>query len=207
MLLVAHRTLVDLAAYIFMTRQAKVLSYKISALPYGLLLTQFLHVMLIPKCAEELKGHPLMLVNKTTLSRSMAQTHRQQVRAVALRRQEQPPQFELGQSQLELDLGTSDEVTNMGRSLGGGLKIELSATVPVVMHPTLQVLSDISDQLTALETKVNKQDSQWKKEVESVRSYLKVVATLKQLQALMRRVEDMEKYMKKIRDVLALMDE
>lgn len=39
MLLVEHRTLVDLAMYVFMTRQAKALSYELSALPYGLLLT------------------------------------------------------------------------------------------------------------------------------------------------------------------------
>lgn len=68
MLLVEHGTLVDLAVYIFMTRQAKALSYELSALPYGLLLTQFLNVILIPEGVEELKGHLLLLINKTILS-------------------------------------------------------------------------------------------------------------------------------------------
>lgn len=63
------------------------------------------------------------------------------------------------------------------------------------------MLSDISAQLTAMETK----DSQLRKEVESIWSGLKVVAS--SLQVLMRWVGDMEEHMKKVRYVLQLMDE
>lgn len=58
-----------------------------------------------------------------------------------------------------------------------------------------------------MEKKIGEQDSQLKREVKSVQSDLKVVASSKQLQALMRRVKDMEEHMKKISDVLAISDE
>lgn len=74
MLLVACGTPVDLAAYIFLTIQAEALSHELLALSYGLLLTQFLHAMLVPEGADEEKGHPLLPINDTTLFRSMAQT-------------------------------------------------------------------------------------------------------------------------------------
>lgn len=71
MLLVAHRTPVDLAMYIFLTIWAEALSYELSALSYGLLLTQFLLEMIVPEGTDEAKGRPLLLISKTTLSRSM----------------------------------------------------------------------------------------------------------------------------------------
>ncbi|KAB1206714.1 hypothetical protein CJ030_MR7G013539 [Morella rubra] len=75
------------------------------------------------------------------------------------------------------------------------------------MDPTHQVLSDISDRLTALEKKVDEQKTQLRREVEFVQSDLKAMETLKQLQAPMRRGGDMEEHMKKVSDVLAISDE
>ncbi|KAB1212506.1 hypothetical protein CJ030_MR5G019089 [Morella rubra] len=46
------------------------------SLPHGILLTQFHHALLVPEGAYELRAVPLGSINKTTLSKSMAQTCR-----------------------------------------------------------------------------------------------------------------------------------
>ncbi|KAB1212435.1 hypothetical protein CJ030_MR5G023977 [Morella rubra] len=71
------------------------------------------------------------------------------------------------------------------------------------MEPTHQVLSDINARLTALETKVSQQDSQWRK-VEAIRSNLKTMASLAQLHALTLQVGEMEEHMRRENESIEL---
>ncbi|KAB1226414.1 hypothetical protein CJ030_MR1G014121 [Morella rubra] len=48
----------------------------LTSFPHEILLTQFLHVLLVPKGANEQRAVPLGSINKTTLSKAMAQTRR-----------------------------------------------------------------------------------------------------------------------------------
>ncbi|KAB1219578.1 hypothetical protein CJ030_MR3G011162 [Morella rubra] len=74
---VVQRLPIDLASYIYQVVRAKALQTDAQyLLPYGILLTQFLHAMMVPEGIDEPRAFPLGSINKTTLSKSMAQTHR-----------------------------------------------------------------------------------------------------------------------------------
>ncbi|KAB1227070.1 hypothetical protein CJ030_MR1G009581 [Morella rubra] len=75
------------------------------SLPYGVLLTQFLHNLMVPEGADEPRALPLGSINKTTLSKSMAQTRRVLGAARAARaRREEPAQ---GTEEQDLGQGSS----------------------------------------------------------------------------------------------------
>ncbi|KAB1199776.1 hypothetical protein CJ030_MR0G013668 [Morella rubra] len=80
-------------------------------------------------------------------------------------------------------------------------------SLALMPSPTHQMLSDINAQLIALESKVGIVDSEWRKEVAAVWSYLKGFASGAQLHALTERVSLIEKHMDRVRKVLLLADE
>ncbi|KAB1226383.1 hypothetical protein CJ030_MR1G015959 [Morella rubra] len=68
---------VDMASYIYQSVRAEALKTDAQiSLPHEILLTQFLHALLVPEGANEPRAVPLGSINKTTLSKSMAQTRR-----------------------------------------------------------------------------------------------------------------------------------
>ncbi|KAB1226413.1 hypothetical protein CJ030_MR1G014120 [Morella rubra] len=74
---VKHGLPVDMASYIYQSVRAMALKTDAQiSLPHGILLTQFHHALLVPEGAYELRAVPLGSINKTTLSKSMAQTRR-----------------------------------------------------------------------------------------------------------------------------------
>ncbi|KAB1218831.1 hypothetical protein CJ030_MR3G007330 [Morella rubra] len=79
---------VDIASYIYLSIRAEALKTDATiSLPHGILLTQFLHAMMVPESGDEPRALPLGSINKTTLSKSIAQTRRAlQAARVARRR-------------------------------------------------------------------------------------------------------------------------
>ncbi|KAB1225196.1 hypothetical protein CJ030_MR1G016590 [Morella rubra] len=66
---------VDIASYIYLSIRAEALKTDATiSLPHGILLTQFLHAMMVPESGDEPRALPLGSINKTTLSKSIAQT-------------------------------------------------------------------------------------------------------------------------------------
>lgn len=65
----------DMASYIYQTVRVEALKTDTGiSLPYDILLTHLIHIMLVPKGANEPKALPLRQINKVTLSCSMVQT-------------------------------------------------------------------------------------------------------------------------------------
>ncbi|KAB1220037.1 hypothetical protein CJ030_MR3G001926 [Morella rubra] len=63
---------VDMASFIYQSVRAEALKTDAQiSLPYGVLLTQFLHNLILPEGADEPRALPLGSINKTTLSKSM----------------------------------------------------------------------------------------------------------------------------------------
>ncbi|KAB1209759.1 hypothetical protein CJ030_MR6G005324 [Morella rubra] len=85
--LVAWEEPIDLALYIFQTVRTQALSHDSVSLSYGVLLTQFLHAMLVPEGPDKTMRYPLGPINKTTLSLSIAQTRRAQIVRATIGRQ------------------------------------------------------------------------------------------------------------------------
>ncbi|KAB1205936.1 hypothetical protein CJ030_MR7G016916 [Morella rubra] len=85
---------VDMASFIYQSVRAEALKTDAQiSLPYGVLLTQFLHNLMVPEGADEPRALPLGSINKTTLSKSMAQTRQVLGAARAARaRREEPAQ-------------------------------------------------------------------------------------------------------------------
>ncbi|KAB1219727.1 hypothetical protein CJ030_MR3G019180 [Morella rubra] len=107
---------IDIASYIYLSIRAEALKTDATiSLPHGILLTQFLHAMMVPESGDEPRALPLGSINKTTLSKSIAQTRRvlQAARVARVRRQEQPEEAmegeDPGQSSTQ-DLGHSGEL-------------------------------------------------------------------------------------------------
>ncbi|KAB1209575.1 hypothetical protein CJ030_MR6G020522 [Morella rubra] len=106
---------VDIASYIYLSIRAEALKTDATiSLPHGILLTQFLHAMMVPESGDEPRALPLGSINKTTLSKSIAQTReRCKPRVARVRRQEQPEEAMegriLGRARLR-DLGHSGRV-------------------------------------------------------------------------------------------------
>ncbi|KAB1202655.1 hypothetical protein CJ030_MR8G020275 [Morella rubra] len=68
---------VDMASFIYQSVCVEALKTDDQiSLPYGVLLTQFLHNLMVPEGADEPRAFPLGSINKTTLSKSMAKTRR-----------------------------------------------------------------------------------------------------------------------------------
>ena len=64
---------VDMASFIYQCVRAEALKTNAQiSLPYGVLLTQFLHNLMVPKGADKQRALPLGSINKTTLSKWMA---------------------------------------------------------------------------------------------------------------------------------------
>ncbi|KAB1201635.1 hypothetical protein CJ030_MR0G002163 [Morella rubra] len=99
---------VDMASFIYQSVRAEALKTDAQiSLPYGVLLTQFLHNLMVPEGADEPRELPLGSINKTTLSKSMAQTRRVLGAAWAARaRREEPAQ------------GTEEQDPGQGSSQG-----------------------------------------------------------------------------------------
>ncbi|KAB1205865.1 hypothetical protein CJ030_MR7G027950 [Morella rubra] len=124
----------------------------------------FLHAMMVPESGDEPRALPLGSINKTTLSKSIAQTRRalQAARVARVRRQEQPEEAMEGE-----DPGQSS-TQGLGAqrpSWMDSMMTELSQRMESVLQPTHCMVSDISRRLTALEQKVADMDVGWKKEV------------------------------------------
>ncbi|KAB1206644.1 hypothetical protein CJ030_MR7G001542 [Morella rubra] len=184
---------VDMASFIYQFVYAEAL--KIDAqisLPYGVLLTQFLHNLMVPEGADELRALPLGSINKTTLSKSMAQTRRVLGAArVARARREDPGQ------------GSSQGLEGQ-RSWVASMMTELTEQMRAVMQPTDEMVGNISSRLSALELKVVSMDTELKKQVSEVQLALKSVATNAELVALTEWVVLLEEHMSVVRAVLHL---
>ncbi|KAB1223305.1 hypothetical protein CJ030_MR2G024663 [Morella rubra] len=139
----------------------------ITSLLHGILLTQFLYPCWYLRVLTS-RGLPLGSINKTMLSKSIAQTHRalNAARAARVRRQEQPE--EAGEQQDPWQSSTQ----------GFGAQ----------RPPTNEMVNDISCWLTTLEQKVMDMDSGWKKEIAAVQEAMRKAATSAELFALTQRV-------------------
>ncbi|KAB1215954.1 hypothetical protein CJ030_MR4G023646 [Morella rubra] len=198
---------VDIASYIYMSIRAEALKTDATiSLLHGILLTQFLHAMMVPESGDELRALPLGSINKTTLSKSNAQTRqaRQATRVARVRRQEQPKEAMEGE-----DPGQSS-TQGLGAqrpSWMDDMMTELSQRMESVFQPTHCIVSDISRRLTALEQKVANMDVGWKKEVTALKEVLKGVATSAELFPLTERVVLIEEHLRHVRHVLKLTDD
>ncbi|KAB1223275.1 hypothetical protein CJ030_MR2G002410 [Morella rubra] len=66
---------VDMTSYIYESVRAETLKTNAQiSLSYKILLTEFLHALMVPEGADEPKAVPLGAINKTTLLKSLAQT-------------------------------------------------------------------------------------------------------------------------------------
>lgn len=74
---------VNLPLYTFLTIQADTLTSSTLGLPYSLLLMQFLQSIIVPEGIDEIKGSPLSLICRVTLSHSIAQLRWQQGQSIA----------------------------------------------------------------------------------------------------------------------------
>ncbi|KAB1206359.1 hypothetical protein CJ030_MR7G018910 [Morella rubra] len=165
----------------------------------------FLHSLLVPECADEPRAVPGS-INKTTLSKSIAQTRRalNAARAARVRRQEQPE--EAGEQQ---DPGQSS-TQGFGAQRPGwmdDMMTQLTERMQSVLRPTHEMVSDISCRLTTLEQKVMDMDSGWKKEIAAVQEAMRKAATSAELFALTQRVVHIEEHLSQIRDVLKITDD
>ncbi|KAB1209572.1 hypothetical protein CJ030_MR6G020519 [Morella rubra] len=139
---------VDIASYIYLSIRAEALKTDATiSLPHGILLTQFLHAMMVPESGDEPRALPLGSINKTTLSKSIAQTRRalQAARVARVRRQEQPEEAMEGE-----DPGQSS-TQGLGAqrpSWMDSMMTELSQRMESVLQPTHCMVSDISRRLT-----------------------------------------------------------
>ncbi|KAB1221410.1 hypothetical protein CJ030_MR2G013134 [Morella rubra] len=108
------------------------------SLPHGILLTQFLHAMMVPESGDEPRALPLGSINKTTLSKSIAQTRRalQAARVARVRRQEQPEEAmegeDPGQSSTQGLGAQRPSWMDKGRDMDVGWKKEVAALKEVL---------------------------------------------------------------------------
>ncbi|KAB1202311.1 hypothetical protein CJ030_MR8G019124 [Morella rubra] len=152
------------------------------SLPHEILLTQFLHAMMV-------------LESDTSAEAS---------RVARVRRQEQPEEAMEGE-----DPGQSS-TQGLGAqqpSWMDSMMTELSQRMESVLQPTHWMVSDISRRLTALEQKVTDMDVGWKKEVATLKEVLKGVATGAELFSLTERVVLIEEHLRHVRHVLKLTDD
>ncbi|KAB1228117.1 hypothetical protein CJ030_MR4G013719 [Morella rubra] len=99
---------VDIASYIYLSIRAEALKTDATiSLPHGILLTQFLHAMMVPESGDELRALPLGSINKTTLSKSIAQTRRALQAARVARKV------------TDMDVGWKKEITTLKEVLKG----------------------------------------------------------------------------------------
>ncbi|KAB1213366.1 hypothetical protein CJ030_MR5G003564 [Morella rubra] len=175
------------------------------SLPYGVLLTQFLHNLMVPEGADEPRALPLGSINKTMLSKSMAQTRRVLGAARAARaRREEPAQ---GTEEQDLGQGSSQGLEGQRPSWVVSMMTELTEQMRAVMQPTHEMVGNISSRLAALELKVVSMDAELKKQVSEVQLALKSIATSAELVALTERVVLLEEHMSDVRAVLHLSDD
>ncbi|KAB1206356.1 hypothetical protein CJ030_MR7G018913 [Morella rubra] len=163
-------------------------------------------LLLVPEGADEPRAVPVGSINKTTLSKSIAQTRRalNAARAARVRRQEQPE--EVGEQQ---DPGQSS-TQGFGAQRPGwmdDMMTQLTERMQSVLRPTHEMVSDISCRLTTLEQKVMDMDSGWKKEIAAVQEAMRKAATSAELFALTQRVVHIEEHLSQIRDVLKITDD
>ncbi|KAB1200233.1 hypothetical protein CJ030_MR0G007797 [Morella rubra] len=206
-LVVVRGLLVDMTSYIYQSIRAEALKTNaMNSLLREILLTQFLHAMLVPEGADELRAVPLRSINKTTLSKSIAQTGRalNAARAAKVRRQEQPEE-----AMEEQDPGQSSTQGFGAQRLGwlDDMMTQLTERMQLVLRPTHEMVSDISGWLTTLEHKVVDMDSGLKKEVATVQEAMKRVATSALLFALNQWVVLIEEHFRQIHDVLKITDD
>ena len=98
-LVVVRGLLVDITSYIYMSIRAEALTTDDTiSLPHEILLTQFLHTIMVPESGDEPRALPLGSINKTTLSKLIAQTRQalQAAQVARVRRQEQPEEAMVG---------------------------------------------------------------------------------------------------------------
>ncbi|KAB1199743.1 hypothetical protein CJ030_MR0G013875 [Morella rubra] len=197
---------VDMASFIYQCVRAEALKTDAQiSLPYGVLLTQFLHNLMVPEGADEPRALPLGSINKTTLSKSMAQTRRVLGAARAARaRREEPAQ---GTEEQDLGQGSSQGLEGQRPSWVASMMTELTEQMRAVMQPTHEMVGNISSRLSALELKVVSMDAELKKQVSEVQLALKSVATSAELVALTERVVLLEEHMSDVRAVLHLSDD
>ncbi|KAB1217450.1 hypothetical protein CJ030_MR4G018353 [Morella rubra] len=173
-----------MASYIYQSVCVEALKMDvIISLPHGILLTQFLHSLLVLKGADEPRAVPVGFINKTTLSKSIAQTRQalNVAQATRVRRKEQPE--EVGEQQ---NVGQSS-TQGFGAQRPGwmdDMMTQLIEQMQSVLRPTHEMVSDISCRLTTLEQKVMDMDSGWKKEIAAVQKAMRKVATSADLFAL-----------------------
>ncbi|KAB1207607.1 hypothetical protein CJ030_MR7G022909 [Morella rubra] len=135
---------VDMTSYIYQFVRAEALkTYALNSLPHGILLTQFLHAMLVPEGADEPRAIPLGSINKTTLSKSIAQTRRALNAARVLELDDRSSLRRQWSSRIldrarPRDLGHNDRVGWMT------MMTQLTEWMQSVLLPTHEMVSDIS---------------------------------------------------------------
>ncbi|KAB1206161.1 hypothetical protein CJ030_MR7G014306 [Morella rubra] len=155
--------------------------------------------------ADEPRALPLGSINKTTLSKLMAQTRRVLGAAQAARAGRE----ELAQGTEEQDpgQGSSQGLKGQWPSWVAFMMTELTVQMRAVMQPTNEMVGNISSRLVALELKVMSMDAELKKQVSEVQLALEGVATSAKLVALTERVVLLEEHMSNVWAVLHLSDD
>ncbi|KAB1212635.1 hypothetical protein CJ030_MR5G009677 [Morella rubra] len=161
---------VDMASYIYQSVRAEALKTDVViSLLHGILLTHFLHSLLVPEGADEPRAIPVGSINKTTLSKSIAQTRQalNAARAARVRQQEQPEKMQsvlrpthemvsdiscrlitLEQKVMDMDSGWKKEIAVVQEAMR---KTETSANLFALTQQVVHIeehLSQIRDVLT-----------------------------------------------------------
>ncbi|KAB1220147.1 hypothetical protein CJ030_MR3G011998 [Morella rubra] len=109
----------DIASYIYLSIRAEALKTDATiSLPHEILLTQFLHAMMVPESGDEPRALPLGSINKTTLSKSIAQTRRA-LQAARLLDDISRRLTALEQKVADMDVGWKKEVAALKEVLKG----------------------------------------------------------------------------------------
>lgn len=157
MLHVARQMPVDLPRLIFQAIRAEAVAYTTTGLPYGLLLTQFLHAQMVPEGPQESKGYQLNAICKNTLSRSFAQLRHQAGQGARHRAQGGARDRQAFQEPLSVPLAgeSSTQASQSDRpSWANQLVLDMTAAFQAALNPLQTEISALSARVRKLEDRL-----------------------------------------------------